>query len=331
MKQSFVGLLASGMLALTAQAASAAEAVSFVLNWTPGADHAPLYHALDQGWYKEAGIDLAVESGKGSGMSSQRVGAGANPMGIAELGTAFVANSKGAELVAVMTIYAQSPFTLYWKKSSGIQGPKDFKGKSLGNPPGDAARVMWPAFAKAVGLPDNAVTFVNVTPAAKLPTLAAGQVDIISDFYNGHDQKLREFGNDLGFLRWSEVGINPYGNSIIVNRAYLKAKGAVVARFVQVTQRAYAACVEKPDPCIDSLLKNASGLDRQAMVDQWSRVKELMTDETTTSVGLGQFDPGRIQQTYDLVATYFGVDKPFDAKSAFTNEFLAKDIKMRQQ
>ncbi len=45
-------------------------------------------------------------------MSNQRVGNGTSDIGIAELGTALVAKSKGADLVAVMNVYAKSPFTI---------------------------------------------------------------------------------------------------------------------------------------------------------------------------------------------------------------------------
>jgi NitT/TauT family transport system substrate-binding protein len=315
-------------LALAAGPAAAAERVGLVLNWTPGADHAPLYYALAQGWYSEAGIDLTIDTGKGSAMSSQSVGVGSHQIGIAEMGTAFVVKSQGADLVAVMALYANSPFTFYWRKSAGIETVADFPGHSIGNPPADAARVMWPAFAKAAGLADDAVEFVNVAPQAKIPTMAAGQVDIISDFWNGHDAKVNQFGDDLGFVRWSELGLNPYGNSFIVNGEYLAGNRDTVAAFVKVTQRAYAACVEAPDPCIDALVDAASGLDRGQMVDQWGRVKELMADPWTTTVALGHLDAGQIAATYELVDTFFELAQPFDPASAFTAEFLDPAIKM---
>jgi NitT/TauT family transport system substrate-binding protein len=318
------------MLGLSATA-SFADEVNLILNWTPGADHSPIYYALDQGWYADAGIDLQVNSGKGSGLAAQTVGTGASEFGIAELGTAFVAKAKGADLTAIMVLYANSPLTLYWKKSSGINGPKDFAGRTLGNPPGDAARVLWPAFAKAVGLEDGAVSFVNLAPPAKNPSLAADRVDIISEFYNGHDAKVSAFGDDLDFLRWSEYGINPYGNSFIVNTTYMKENPEAVAKFVEVTQRAYSECVKSPDPCIKSIMDAASGLDKVAMDNQWARVKELMADATTTTEGLGVFSGDRIQNTYDLIETYFGVEKPFDPATSYTNEFLNKDIKMTAQ
>jgi NitT/TauT family transport system substrate-binding protein len=61
---------------------------------------------------------------------------------------------------------------------------------------------MWPAFAKAVGLAPESVSFVNVGPTAKSAALKRPTVEIISDFYNSHDIKLKEFGSDLGSLNW---------------------------------------------------------------------------------------------------------------------------------
>jgi len=43
-----------------------------------------------------------VETGKGSGVSSLKVGSGGSPFGIADLATMLVAKSKGADVVATM-------------------------------------------------------------------------------------------------------------------------------------------------------------------------------------------------------------------------------------
>src|SRR5437588_9103422 len=115
------------LLAITPAAAN--EKVNLVLNWVPTADHAPYYFARSQGWYEKAGIDLTIEIGKGSGIAAQRVGAGTSDLGIADLATALVAKSKGANVVAVMNVYANSPQGFYWLKSSGINGSKDFPGR----------------------------------------------------------------------------------------------------------------------------------------------------------------------------------------------------------
>lgn len=315
-------------LAWSAAPAQAAESVSLMLNWTPTADHAPLYFARAKGWYKEADIELTIEAGKGSALSAQRVGVGGANMGIADLPTAIQAVGKGADLKAAMVIYANSPQGFYWLKSSGIKDPKEFVGRKIGNPPGDAARLMWPAFAKTVGIAPDSVNFVNVSPPAKVGALKSKSVDIISDFYNEHDLKVREFGADLGFAPWRDLGVNVYGNSIIVNGAYLKSKPEVVRKFMSITQRAYDACVKDFEPCLSALTASVSGLTPDNQRDQWSRIKQLMRDGTTTKVALGAFDLARVKSDYELVKDMIGVEKAFDPATMVTNEYLDKSIRM---
>lgn len=314
--------------ALTADAALAQQKVNLVLNWVPTADHSPYFYAKDQGWYSKAGIDLTIELGKGSALSAQKVGAGASELGVSDFATALVAKSKGANLAAVMIIYANSPQGFYWLKSTGIAGPQDFPGRKIGNPPGDAARIMWPAFAKKVGIEPGSVTWVNVSPQAKIPSLKSHAIDITTDFYNEHDLKVREFGADLGFLPWRSIGLNPYGNALIVNGDYLAQHRDVMRALVQVTQHAFAACVKDVDPCLKALMSAASGLDLATQRNQWQRIKELMRDPTTETVALGAFNPKRLHRDYDLVRTYFGIEKPFDVEQTAINEFLDQSIKM---
>jgi NitT/TauT family transport system substrate-binding protein len=313
-------------MALAAVPAQATD-VSLILNWVAGGDHAPVYWAKAQGWYEKEGINLTIEPGKGSTLSSQRVGAGTNQLGIADLGTALVNKGKGADLVAVFNIYANSPYGFYWKKSSGIKDMKDFAGHKIGNPPWDAARQMWPAFAKAVGMDPNSVTWVNVKPNAKIAALKTDSIDVTTSFYNIHFIFQRVFGDDMGFVAGKDIGVNPYGNSVVANGKFLKENPAAVGAFVKVTQKAYAACVKDPDPCIDALVSANSGLKKEDSMANWKLVEELMDAESARTKGLGYFDETRMANDYKLIETYFKLDQPFDITTAYNNSFLDTGIK----
>jgi len=152
----------AALLAAAALPAAAQQTLDFILNWVPGGDHAPYYYAKKLGWYAKEGIDLQLEPGKGSALAVQKVGAGANPIGLADMGNVLLGKAKGADSVAVYNVYANSPQGLYWLKSSGIKGIKDFPGKKIGNPAADGARPMWPALAKANGIDPKSVTWVNI-------------------------------------------------------------------------------------------------------------------------------------------------------------------------
>ena len=313
---------------LGATEAGAAEKVDFILNWIAGGDHAPYYYAKKTGLYAKAGIDLNIQQGKGSSMSSRRTGAGKNPIGLADLGTALVTMGKGARMVAVMNVYANSPYGMYWLKSSGIKGPKDFAGKKIGNPPWDAARQMWPALAKKVGTDPASVTWVNIQPNAKLAALKARSIDVTTSFYNIHHIFKRVLGKDMGFFAWGKYGINPYGNSIIVNADYLNKNKKTVAAFVSVTQKAFATCVKTPAPCIAALVEANKGLKAANETENWGLVTELMSDKVSRTVALGYFDPDRMASDHKLINTYFKIETKYAIEDRYTNEFLDRSIKM---
>ncbi len=318
-------VMAFGLMTGTA---SAGEEANFILNWIAGGDHAPYYYAEKMGWYKDAGIDLTIEQGKGSSLSAQRVGIGKNQIGLADLPPVFVSIAKGAKTVAVYNVYANSPYGFYWLKSSGIKTPKDFAGKKIGNPPWDAARQMWPAYATNVGIDSKSVTWVNVQPNAKLSALKSGAIDVTTSFYNIHHIFQRLLGDDMGFSPGREYGVNPYGNSIIVNADFLAKNKGVVGNFVKVTQKAFAACANNHAPCIQALVEANKGLKVDNETTNWGLVKELMTDKTSTTVGLGYMDPARMNFSYELFEPY--LEAKFDITKHFTNEFVDTSVKMPQ-
>jgi NitT/TauT family transport system substrate-binding protein len=327
LKRFVLGAAAAAAL-VTSAPLLAQTKVDFVLNWVPGGDHAPYYYAKKLGWYTQAGIDLQIEPGKGSALATQRVGAGATPIGLADMAGVLVAKGKGADTVAVFNVYANSPQGLYWLKSSGIKTVKDLAGKKIGNPAADGARVMWPALAKANGMDPKSVTWVNIDANGKLAALKAKSIDATTSFFNLHHVFERELGADMGFLAWRDAGLNPYGNSIIVNAKWLAENKPLVDRFVKVTQRAFAACVREPKPCVQALIDANGALKFDNELENWGLVEKLMSDKFSREVALGIHDDARMAADYELVREYIGLDKPFQVRTTYTNEFLDRSIKM---
>ena len=212
--------LTAALIALAACATpvAAQTKLDFVLNWVPGGDHAPYYYANKMGWYAKEGLQVNLEPGKGSALVVQKVGAGANPIGLADMGNMLVGRGKGAEMVGVFNVYANSPQGVYWLKSSGIKSIKDLAGKKIGNPAGDGARSVWPALAKNNGLDPKSVIWVNIDANAKLAALKSKAIDATTSFYNIHHIFQKELGDDMGFLAWRDAGLNTYGNSVVVTR-----------------------------------------------------------------------------------------------------------------
>ena len=63
-------------------------------------------------------------------------------------------------------------------------------------------------------------------------------------------------------------------------------------------------------------------------LQNWKLVEVLMSDKFSKGVALGILDDARMAADYELVKTYIGIDEAFDVKTAYTNEFLDRSIKM---
>ena len=197
-------LAALAAVALGASAA-AAQKLTFTLNWVAGGDHAPYFYAQKMGSYKQAGLDVDFETGRGSAASAQKVGAGQSQLGLSDMAGVLLFRGKGLDAVGVMNVYANSPQGLYWLKSSGIQSVKDLAGKKIGNPAGDGARTMWPALAKTIGIDPNSVTWVNIDANSKLAALKAKSIDATTSSSTCHARRRRRSGSPSASTRISTL------------------------------------------------------------------------------------------------------------------------------
>ncbi len=306
--------------------AQAAEKLSFSLNYIAGGDHAPLYYARQQGWLQQAGFEVEFLQSQGSAAALQMIAAGKSQIGIVDMASVLIARGRGVRSLAVMNIYANSPYGLYWLKSSGITSPKDLSGRKVGTPPGDAARNLWVPLARKVGVDPASVTWVNISAAAKLPALKSGAIDATTTFYTSNYLYRRELGSEFGYAAWSEYGINPYSNSIIVNVDYATKNPDSVKKFIHVLQKAYAACVTKPDPCIAALVDANTALKRDDMLNAWYATVELMAVKEPAG-GLGYMKPEQMADDYKLMKEYFGFQSEFPVAEVYSNSFLDPTIK----
>src|SRR5260221_8306223 len=126
------------LVALGASQASA-QKITFTLNWVAGGDHAPYFYAQKMGLYKQAGLDVDFETGRGSAASAQKVGAGQSQLGLSDMAGVLLFRGKGGDAVGVMNVYPNSPQGLYLLKSSRNPSVNEPPRKKNGNTAGDGA------------------------------------------------------------------------------------------------------------------------------------------------------------------------------------------------
>lgn len=299
--------------------------VRVALNWTPLADHAPYFVALDKGWYSAGGLEVELQFAKGSADSAKRTDVGQTQFGIADAGTVVVAIGRGANLTFVGMLFDHSPFAIWTRRDTGIRTPRDLVGKTVGTPPGDAQRVMFPALAAANGFDPSKVTFVNIEPAAKYAALAGRQVDAIFDYLTGQPFVYNAVGRENAVrILWSDYGVDLYGNAIVVNTAFLKEQPAAVRAWLDATYRGWKFTMENPDEAIAVLKKHVPQIDPAQYRQNLDLVFELFKSRRYAENGIGWISEEFMCQTVKLVSTYIDVPGPVDCRKIFTNEYLTR-------
>ena len=130
--------------------AQADQSVTLYLNWKPGPEHVPLFYAQKGDLYEQEGAHVTIEPGTGSGNTLRVAAKDPASMGVADFQSVLATRSKRIDVVAVMNLFSNSPYTFYWPKSSGIRSIHDFSGKRIGTEERDSARLLWRALANGV-------------------------------------------------------------------------------------------------------------------------------------------------------------------------------------
>jgi NitT/TauT family transport system substrate-binding protein len=275
--------------------ANAAEGVRVCLNWAPGADHAPLYFAREQGWFADANVAVEVLPGGGSGEALKKLADGECQAAIADFGAVRAAHASGRDVVAVMTIFADSPLAFYSLDTTAITAPGDLAGQRIAAYATDPPRRLWPAFAARHGLAENAVTWIDLPNNAKVAALGRGEVEVAANgFYHHHLEYVEAFGERLRILWWRDLGPNPVGQVLALSRTWIAAHPDAARAFVRAVQRAHAACVRDGLPCVTALVDANPHLSLAREQARWSAARPLIAPARRAGLTLGAFDPAQV-------------------------------------
>ena len=324
-----VALLALCSLLCSPALATAQAKVKLVLDWQIQGPQAPFITAKATGAFTGQGLDVTIDRGTGSQKTIELVATGTYDIGYGDVNSMIEYNVKNPQtpLIAVAMVLNAPPFALLSLKRYGIREPKDLKGASIGAPAGDAPRRLWPIFAKHVGLAVDSVSWTNMAPPLREPALVKGDVKAISGFYfTGFlnlTENLKVPESDVVAFRYSEHGIDLYGNAVIVRVDWLKAHEDTMRRFLAALNAGFKATLKDPKGAI-AHIKAAEPLSNEA-----TELKRLelaistnMVNDEVKKNGLLAIDPERMQRAIEQMVVAFELPSRPTVAQVFTGAYL---------
>jgi NitT/TauT family transport system substrate-binding protein len=319
-----IALALAALLAATGSA-SAQEKWTFALNWFPVGDHAAYWVALDKGYYKAKGLDVTLENSKGSGDTVAKVDTGRADVALADVAVVIASLSRGTQIKDIGQVFDKTPLNIFSRADANIRAPKDLVGKTIGAPPGDAQRQMWPAFAKLVGLAPDAVTWVNIEPAAKTAAVAEKRVDAVGDYFTGLPLYEKAIGaGQVATLKWVDYGFDMYSMSIIASDKTVKERPQMLKGFLEASYMGWRDVMMDPKAAMAIFKRRVPEIDAAQTEAILMIGLELLKTKTYAEHGIGWIDEKKMCASVDLVNTYMGLPKKVECKDVFTTAFLPK-------
>ncbi|GAB2457097.1 ABC transporter substrate-binding protein [Comamonas humi] len=293
--------------------AQAATPIKFQLDWRFEGPAAFFLLPAAKGYFKDAGLDVAIDAGSGSGGVVQRVASGAYDMGFADLAALmeFQANNPDVpnQPVAVMMVYNNTPASVMALKKSGIAKPADLSGKKLGAPVFDAGRRGFALFAKANQV--GSVQWTTMDPPLRETMLVRGDIDAITGFTFTSLLNLEARGvkaADVTVMPFADHGVKLYGNAIIASPKLIQQNPGAVKAFLRAFAKGAKEVIANPGAAV-AHVKERDGIVNTQLE---TRRLQLAIDTVVNSAdahaeGFGQVSPTRLSlmasQVSDVYAT----------------------------
>lgn len=296
--------------------------VDFQLNWKISGAHAAYYVAVKKGWFQEEGLDVNIILGQGSGYTVKVLQAKKAHIGIADAPVPIKGIAQGAQIKIVGIIFDKHPNSMFFWKGSGIEKPQDIVGKTVAVPAADGHKVMWPAFAKQIGVAPDSVRFINIEPAAKVVSLATKKADVVFELYTGKPFMEKAIPADqLGNFLWSDYGFNAYAHSLVVRNDVIESNPEMVRKFLKAAYRGWDFTVQNPEEAI-MILSEYHPINQTDFIANLKLMLEFFKTDRYRQHGIGYIDPAKMADTINIVDKYLGVKVNFKPEDAYTSEFL---------
>jgi NitT/TauT family transport system substrate-binding protein len=289
--------------------------VTVQLSWTHQAEFAGLYAAVEQGYFRDEGLEVTFLEGGPEVDFIKPVTDGQAQFGIAQPADLILARAEGVPVRSIAVIFRRSPIVFFSLQDSGIIRPQDFVGKKVRTAV-TVDQVLRAVMAREGISQDQ---FERVYLPSDIGLFASGDVPIWGGFINVFVLEVQKAGYKVNIISPDDYGIHFYGDTLITTDSMIENKPDLVQRFVRATLRGWTYALENPES-IGAYIKKYNP-DANA---------DLEADKMTASIPLintGEDHVGWMKpETWDAMAqtlhTQGDLKKPLRIEDVYTMQFL---------
>jgi NitT/TauT family transport system substrate-binding protein len=315
-------ILAAALLSSCASGPQAKDAViRLPVGYIPNVQFAPLYVAIEQGYYAEEGLQVEMDYNMETD-SVALLAAGELEFAIVSGEQVLLGRAQGLPVVYVMAWYQDYPVGVTSLASAGIEKPQDLAGKRIGIPGlYGASYIGLKALLNAGGLDENSVS-LDVIGFTQVESLIHDVDDAVVIYVSNEPVKLASEGYALNTLKVADY-TSLVANGLLTSEQVIKDHPDRVRAMVRATLKGIQYAADNPDQAFaisEKYVENLAALSPQE--------KEVQRQVLAASIPLwsaqvlGYSDPVAWENMQELLLQMGLLSQPQDLESAYSNAFL---------
>ncbi len=304
-----------------AEKTSETSAIRLPVGYIPNVQFAPLYVAIEKGFYSEEGLDVEMDYNMETD-SVALLGAGELQFAIVSGEQVLLGRAQGLPIVYVMAWYKDYPIGVTSLSELEIQSPEDLRGKRVGIPGlYGASYIGFKALLNAGGLQEQDVS-LDTIGFTQVESLASGITDAVVVYISNEPIKLAAEGYKVNTLASADY-ISLVANGLVTSETVIENHPDLVGAMVRATLRGIQYTIDHPEEAFAISEKHVENLSALSPAE-----KEVQRQVLGASIALWQTDPlgyscpdswGNMQ---DLLLQMGLLTSPVDLGGAFSNDFL---------
>lgn len=296
-------IVAAMMMVTGIPAAKAETKVTFILDFISLGRHAPWYVALEKGYFAQEGLDVTILPSKGTADAIRGVVTNLAPMGLIDVPSLVAAGSAAGDVKIVAGAYVEAPYCVYsLNPGANVTKPEQLVGLRFGSSSASFLPQIWRAVMNMNGVDPSTLKVVNVDASARVPMLAAGQIDGVDQFLmSGPAIKRAAPDKKPVCLFAPDLGLKIYSNSVGVNKEFLQSNPRAVKGFVRAAMRGWQYTLANRDDATRIMVKAVPALDPGIVREEIDLLEKIAINDDVKANGFGNIQTDKMKATFDFI------------------------------
>jgi putative hydroxymethylpyrimidine transport system substrate-binding protein len=296
--------------------------VNLELDFFPNADHAALYAAIANGYFRQAGIDVSPQTPADPSEPLKLLAAGRADIAISYEPELLLARDAGEKLVAIGAIIQRPLTSIIAPASAHVHRVSDLSGKQVGTAGIPYQSAMLGTMLQSAGVAPGSVKQTDVG-FNLVPAMLTGQVAAtLGGYWNYEGIQLQQMKRNPTVIPVDQAGVPTYNELVLVVRAQTaRSRGPLLRAFMQALARGDQAVRANPQAAVQDLLAANPSLSGRL---QLASVTQTLPATMPSGAGLpyGWQDPAAWRRFAQWMAAHQLIHSAAAETFALTNEFL---------